>query len=66
MALENPRIKADVIEASEFPQLSQRYRVVSVPKTIVNEKTEFVGSLPAQQILQHVQSALAGKNPGTS
>ena len=66
MALENPHFKADVIEASEFPELSQRYRVVSVPKTVVNEKTEFVGALPVQQVLRQIQSALSGGASGSA
>lgn len=37
-AVESTRVTADVIEASEFPDLVQRYEVSGVPKTVVNEK----------------------------
>jgi hypothetical protein len=37
-------IKADVIDASEFPALAQKYTVIGVPKIIINEKVEFVGA----------------------
>jgi hypothetical protein len=58
MAMENPLIVADVIEANEFPELSDRYRVRSVPKTIVNGRIEFVGSLPEAKVLEAVQEAV--------
>jgi hypothetical protein len=64
MAIENPHIKADVVEANEFPQLSQRYRVASVPKTVINERFEFIGSIPPQQVLQQLQAALTGEGKG--
>ncbi len=58
MAIENGNITADTVEATEFPQLSQRYRVMSVPKIVVNEKTEFVGALPEERYLQEVLKAV--------
>ncbi len=44
LAIENDMIKADVIDASEFPALAQKYTVIGVPKIIINEKVEFVGA----------------------
>jgi len=58
MALESPRITADVIEASEFPHLVQKYRVMGVPKTIINENTHVEGAVPEQNLLQYVQQAV--------
>jgi alkyl hydroperoxide reductase subunit F len=43
----NNNIRADMVEASEFPQISQKYQVTGVPKTIVNESHSFEGALPA-------------------
>lgn len=57
MAIENEHIIADTVEATEFPQLSQKYRVMSVPKIVVNEKTEFVGALPEDRYLREVMKA---------
>lgn len=59
MAIENEHIVADTIEASEFPHLSQQYRVMSVPKIVVNEKVEFVGALPEERYLREVLKAAA-------
>jgi hypothetical protein len=36
MAIESANVTADVIEASEFPELIQRYGVRGVPKTMIN------------------------------
>lgn len=58
MAVESEHVIADVIEATEFPQLSQKYRVMSVPKIVVNEKTQFVGALPEDHFLGEVMKAL--------
>ena len=46
-AFVNSNIRADMVEASEFPQLAQKYKVTGVPKTIVNETYSFEGALPA-------------------
>jgi hypothetical protein len=48
MAAANPNITADAIEATEFMDLSRKYRVTGVPKTIVNETIEIMGALPEQ------------------
>ena len=46
MAAANQNITADAIEATEFMDLSRKYRVTGVPKTIVNETVEILGGLP--------------------
>jgi glutaredoxin-like protein len=58
MAMENPLILADVIEANEFQELSERYQVRSVPKTVINDRVEFVGSLPEAKVLEALQQAI--------
>jgi glutaredoxin-like protein len=55
LAIENDNIKADVIEANEFPALAIKYNVIGVPKVVINDKEEFVGAfnedLFAEQVL---------------
>ncbi|HDN96328.1 MAG TPA: glutaredoxin, partial [Thermoplasmatales archaeon] len=51
-------IKADMVEAIEFPHLAQKYRVVGVPKTIINEKREIVGAVPEVVFLEEIKRAL--------
>lgn len=61
MAIENDKITADMIEALEFPHLANRYQVMAVPKTIINEELSFEGALPepvfVEQVLAMVRSA---------
>ncbi len=44
LAVESDMIRADVIDAQEFPALAQKYQVMGVPKVVINEKVEFVGA----------------------
>ncbi len=53
-AIENDLIKADVIDASEFSYLGIKYAIMGVPKTVINEKIEFIGALPEDLFLEHV------------
>ena len=53
-ALENDLVRADAIEASEFPDLAARYRVMAVPRTIVNDEGFIEGSLPEEFFLEEV------------
>jgi len=53
-AVENELIRADVVDANEFPQLALKYGVMGVPKIVVNEKVEFVGAVPENMFLEQV------------
>jgi len=53
-AIENELIKAEVIDVSEFPQVGLKYGVMGVPKTVINEKIEFVGAFPEDLFLEHI------------
>lgn len=53
-AIENDLIKADVVDGGEFPHLGLKYGIMGVPKTIINEKIEFVGVLPEDLFLEHI------------
>jgi hypothetical protein len=54
MALASPQIKAVCVEANEFPQLSNQFRVRGVPHTVVNRRASFVGALPEQDFVAAV------------
>ncbi len=56
LALENPRIKADMVDASVYPDLSMKYRVMGVPKIIINEEHELVGAQPVTEFLKVLES----------
>jgi glutaredoxin-like protein len=57
MALANPLITADTIDAMEFPQLAERYGVRGAPHVIINETLEFVGMKSEATFLKHVLHA---------
>ncbi len=57
MAVESPNVTADVIEASEFPELIQRYQVRGVPKTMINAKVGIEGAVPEPAFLNRVVEA---------
>ncbi len=57
-ACESSRIVADMVEATEFPHLAQKYSVVGVPRTIVNESITIEGAVPEETFLDHVLKAL--------
>ena len=53
LAVESDMIRADVIDATEFPQLAQKYNVMGVPKVVINEKVEFVGAFNEDLFAEH-------------
>ena len=67
MAIASPRVKAECIEATQFPELSQRYHVMAVPKIVINDAVEFEGALPEAQFLGAVLRAVGvSATPGGS
>ena len=52
MAFASPHITSHAIEAMEFIDLSRKYRVTGVPKTIVNEEIEIMGALPEEMFVR--------------
>ena len=54
MAFEGPHIRAACVEATEFMDLSRRYQVSSVPKTIINGTAEILGAVPEHAFVRSV------------
>ena len=62
MAIESPMIEAEMVEAMEFPELSERFRVSGVPQTTINAGAgTVVGAVPEEHLLAEIQR-VAGKN----
>ncbi len=57
-AMENEHITGDMVEATEFPHLSQRYRVMGVPKTIGNDEPLAEGALPEPAMVDKLLSLI--------
>jgi glutaredoxin-like protein len=53
-SLANPNIKAQMIDGAFFPALRQKYRVMGVPKTIINDRIEFTGAQPPGEVFKHI------------
>ena len=58
MAVASDKVTAVAIEANEFPEMSQTYRVSAVPKIVINDRVEFEGALPEPQFLDAVLRAV--------
>jgi hypothetical protein len=54
MAFECENITGEMVEAQEFMALSQRFKVRSVPRTVVNDSKFIDGGLPEQSFLERV------------
>ena len=63
MAVESSMIRATCVEATEFLDLAQRYRVTGVPKTVVNGTIEMLGALPESVF---VRTAVGAPEPPAS
>ncbi|MBI1885282.1 MAG: thioredoxin family protein [Chloroflexi bacterium] len=63
LALESPRVTAEVIEVNEFPELAQRYQVRAVPLAVINDKVAIPGAVPenvfVDQVVKAVESPVA-------
>ena len=59
MALESPLVLAEAVEASEFPELAEKFNVSGVPQTTINAgKGTVVGAVPEDHLLKEIQRAL--------
>ena len=54
LAIESEHIKADVINGSEFPDLTLKYNVIGVPKIVINDKVDFIGEFNEDLFAEHV------------
>lgn len=57
-AFVNKNIKADMVEATEFPHLSNTYNVRGVPRSIINENDFIEGAVPDNMFLNEINEAL--------
>jgi alkyl hydroperoxide reductase subunit AhpF len=57
MAVASARVRSTAIEATEFRELSRAYRVMAVPKIVINDRVEFEGALPEPEFLSAVLRA---------
>lgn len=58
LAMESDLVTADMVEASEFPHLSNKYQVMGVPRTVINETTFLEGAAPEKMLLAKLRQAV--------
>ena len=55
-------VVAEMVEAMEFPELSDQYEVSGVPQTTINFGAgTVVGAVPEQNLVREIQIAVQGK-----
>jgi glutaredoxin-like protein len=63
LALAHPQVTADMVIGPEFPHVANRYQVMAVPKTVINETHHFEGAVPVEDVAHYVLHAI-GKHAG--
>ncbi len=59
--MESDVITSEAIEATEFPDLARQYRVMAVPRTVINEHEVIEGAIPESMFVDRVSSFSAVK-----
>lgn len=54
LAMESDFITCDVVEISEFPHLAQKYEVMGVPKTLINDTDGLDGAVPEAVLVSRI------------
>jgi len=57
LAFASDKVTADMVEVTEFPHLGQRYGVMGVPRTVINDDTYIEGAAPEQMLLEKLEAA---------
>ncbi len=56
-AILNPNIIGEMVEAMEFPDWADKWKVMSVPHIVINEDVQFIGAYPDEQYIDYVLQA---------
>lgn len=56
MAMASDWITADMVEATEFPHLANKYDVYGVPRTVINETIHIEGAVPEAVLIARLMS----------
>ncbi len=58
LAIESDLITADMVETTEFPHLANKYQVMGVPRTVINETIHIEGAVPEPMLMQEFAKVL--------
>lgn len=59
-AIYSDKVIGQVVEASEFPEWSNKFSVSGVPKTVINDKGNYVGGYPEDMAVDKIKEASEG------
>lgn len=54
MAMESELVTADAVDATEYPDLAERYQIYGVPLTVANERVRLEGGMPEAMFVQKI------------
>ena len=59
LAFLSENVSGEMVEATEFPELSNQFQVSGVPKTVINDgKGDFVGAYPDDAAVEEIKKAM--------
>jgi predicted DsbA family dithiol-disulfide isomerase len=58
LAIESDLISADMVEVTEFPYLAQKYQVMGVPRTVIDETIHIEGAVPEPMLMREFAKLL--------
>lgn len=61
LALASEHIRADMVEATEFPHLANKYQVYGVPRTVINELIHIEGAVPEDYLVNQLMQVMDPK-----
>jgi predicted DsbA family dithiol-disulfide isomerase len=57
-ALTSEHVTADMVEATEFPHLANKYNVYGVPRIVINEVIHIEGAVPEEHMIDAVMQVM--------
>jgi len=59
LAVESDLVTGDMVEVMEFPYLGQKYEVMGVPRTVINETIHIEGAVPEPMLMEEFAQLFA-------
>ena len=64
LAMASDLITADMVEASEFPHLANRYQVYGVPRTVIEDVIHIEGAVPEGMLVSRLMTVIDAEAMG--
>ena len=63
MAIASEWVTADAVDATQFPDLADRYHVHGVPRTVINDSIHVEGAVPEAMLMAELMPTLDAQSP---